>query len=261
MIMTKASTDTRKATINKSKKSQTRGFSEDVYQRDLPWDLLGYEESKNEPMSKLRLQNELADIEKEVIPIIEGDHHPLTKELVRRYATVQEEYILETNDVVMKAKGLEADLLDEFFEEFNEDGKSEIEIGIELLSGLIYLQALPNTNHRSTFKFVHWYLDKKDVIMKVYIGNESLYNSYGDNSKRIISRSITELRGYSIRREEHYRKQHLLMTNRDFHNFLSSTSTCVTRDEYERIYDHWGFTEEERISLRRTQGMASGFPD
>jgi hypothetical protein len=57
----------------------------------------------------------------------------------------------------------------------------------KLLSGLIVLQALPNANHRTGFRFVDLYFGFAcGFKMKTYLEEKRLYDDFYIHSKQII---------------------------------------------------------------------------
>jgi len=67
-----------------------------------------------------------------------------------------------------------------------EKDKNIKEVTVELMSGLISLQALPNLNHRTTIEFVGVYLLANKVYLKDYENNKWEYDRFAEESKHAI---------------------------------------------------------------------------
>ena len=182
------------------------------------------------------IQNEMKYLQDEVFPILKGDHHPLTKKFIRIYLYEQENHTRERGIPIEKYSPYEPDLTDKFFEEFNDENKTITQIGTEILSNLIFLQSLPNANHRTSINFLTIFLNENDVLIKEYIGNESIIDNYIYRSSGIIKFDLVkelEKRKYfnnedlEEKAKQEYLKKHLTMTKGYFHSLIQSGAPHV----------------------------------
>ena len=110
----------------------------------------------------------------------------LTDDFIECYKTLRVEYFRE-NDVFPKEYNeLERGLIEKFFQNFDEEGKSVIEIAVELLSGLISLQALPNMNHRTSIAFVNFFLLGNDTVLYGYNDKKEIFDRFAEESKWVV---------------------------------------------------------------------------
>jgi hypothetical protein len=73
-----------------------------------------------------------------------------------------------------------------------------------MLSGLIILQALPNANHRTAFRFVDLFLGfASGEKMKTYNEAQSLYDEFYKKSKPIIDFEINHNALFTKKYTEH----------------------------------------------------------
>ena len=102
------------------------------------------------------------------------------------YQIILKEYEEETGEKIKPYKDYEPDLLVTFCEKYLDD-KDILNQAAKLLSGLIILQALPNANHRTAFRFVSIYLlITTDEKMITYNEARDLYDGFYRRSKPIL---------------------------------------------------------------------------
>jgi hypothetical protein len=102
------------------------------------------------------------------------------------YERINFEYTEETGDRIKEYKPYEPERLIMFCNNYKDESRI-IDQLTKLLSGLIILQALPNANHRSAFRFVDLYFGFAcGSKMKTYIEEKKLYDDFYVHSKQII---------------------------------------------------------------------------
>ncbi|UCG70487.1 MAG: hypothetical protein JSV09_05585 [Thermoplasmata archaeon] len=100
------------------------------------------------------------------------------------------EYTEETGGKIKPYKDYEPNLLIIFCGQY-QDEEDIFDQLTKLLSSLIILQALPNANHRTAFRFVDLYLGFScGEKMKTYNEEKGLYDLFYTNSKRIVDFDI-----------------------------------------------------------------------
>jgi hypothetical protein len=102
------------------------------------------------------------------------------------YEKINFEYSEETGYNIKEYKPYEPELLIRFCNDFKDESKM-IDQLTKLLSGLIVLQALPNANHRSAFRFTDLYFGySSGNKLKTYLEVKKLYDDFYIHSKQII---------------------------------------------------------------------------
>ena len=100
------------------------------------------------------------------------------------------EFTEETGDKIKEYKVYEPKLLILFCEKYQDVSKIVNQLS-KLLSKLIILQALPNANHRSAFRFTDLYFGFScGSKMKTYLEEKELYDDFYVHSKQIIDFEI-----------------------------------------------------------------------
>lgn len=106
------------------------------------------------------------------------------------YERINFEFTEETGEKLKEYKDYEPDLLITFCEK-SSDEKDVLNQMAKMLSGLIILQALPNANHRTAFRFIDLYLGFVcGDNMKTYLDEKELYEVFYSHSKRIVDLDI-----------------------------------------------------------------------
>ena len=106
------------------------------------------------------------------------------------FQLIIEEYENETGEKLKEYKKYEPKLLLKFCGEYM-DEKDVIDQASKLLSQLIVLQALPNANHRTSFRLVSLYLSSQhDIRITTYPDAKKEYDDFYEVSKHLISRDI-----------------------------------------------------------------------
>jgi prophage maintenance system killer protein len=106
------------------------------------------------------------------------------------YRIIIKEYEDETKEKIKAYKDYEPDLLVTFCKKYSNE-KDILDQAANLLSGLIILQALPNANHRTAFRFVSIYLLRTSGLkMKTYNEAKALYDGFYSKSKPILEFEI-----------------------------------------------------------------------
>ena len=119
----------------------------------------------------------------EICETFENDYELLYKIIIKEY---QE----ETKEKIKAYKNYEPDLLVTFCKKYS-DEEGILNQVAKLLSGLIILQALPNANHRTAFRFVSIYLLRTCRLkMKTYNEAKDLYDGFYGKSKPILEFEI-----------------------------------------------------------------------
>lgn len=145
------------------------------------------------------------------------------------------EFTQETGEKIKPYKDYEPNLLQIFCEQY-QDEKDILDQLTKLLSGLITLQALPNANHRTAFRFVDLYLGfSYGEKMKTYNEEKKLYDLFYSNSKRIVDLDIN----------------HKYLFDKSYHDAHHSRG----------IKDHLKYSEELIEKIVTTQsGMTEAVP-
>lgn len=119
----------------------------------------------------------------EICETFENDYELLYKIIIKEYEE-------ETGEKIKVYKDYEPSLLVTFCEKFS-DEKDILNQAAKLLSGLIILQALPNANHRTAFRFVSIFLLRSiGVKIKTYNEAKDLYDGFYGKSKPILEFEI-----------------------------------------------------------------------
>ena len=116
------------------------------------------------------------------------------------YERINFEYTEETGDRIKEYKSYEPELLILFCRNYKDQPKMLNQL-TKLLSGLIILQALPNANHRSAFRFVDLYFGFAcGCKLKTYNDEKRLYDGFYVHSKHIIDFEVNHDQQFN----EHY---------------------------------------------------------
>ncbi len=127
------------------------------------------------------------------------------------YERINFEYTEETGDKIKPYKDYEPDLLLTFCENYKDEADLINQLA-KLLSSLIILQALPNANHRTAFRFVDLYLGFScGEKMKTYNEEKRLYDLFYVNSKHMVDLDINHEHLFN----ESYRDAHHSMGIKD----------------------------------------------
>ena len=106
------------------------------------------------------------------------------------FERINYEFTEETGDKIKPYKDYEPDLLLTFCDNYIDETYLINQL-TNMLSGLIILQALPNANHRTAFRFVDLYLGFAcGEKMKTYNEAKYLYDEFYKKSKPIIDFEI-----------------------------------------------------------------------
>lgn len=120
------------------------------------------------------------------------------------YERINFEFTEETGGKIKEYKAYEPDLLILFCKNYQDQPKMVNQL-TRLLSGLIILQALPNANHRSAFRFVDLYFGfAGEFKMKTYKDERELYDAFYIHSKQIIDFEVNHEQLFN----EHYHDVH-----------------------------------------------------
>ena len=125
--------------------------------------------SNNMGVSNRKIHNELESVEAGVLHILSGNHHPLTQKYIKLYLHLQEKYIRDLGEPIELISFYEPELTDRFFDEYDDKNKTIKQISVEVLSNTIFLQSLPNANHRTSIAFVTIFLENNEVFIKEYL--------------------------------------------------------------------------------------------
>lgn len=182
-------------------------------------------------VSKRRIQNEIRYVKSKIQPLLDEYHHPLTKKFLRLYLYEQLTHIEEKGEPIEGYNRYNLELTDQYFEEYDDANKTIRQIAVELLSDLIFLQTLPNANHRTAINFVALFLEINSVFIKNYSDNEIIFNEYVLKSNDIIKHDLVrelEKKKYFMNEEleketeKEYQRKHLEMTDEYFDKLIQS---------------------------------------
>lgn len=186
--------------------------------------------SNNMGVSNRKIHNELESVEAGVLHILSGNHHPLTQKYIKLYLHLQEKYIRDLGEPIELISFYEPELTDRFFDEYDDKNKTIKQISVEVLSNTIFLQSLPNANHRTSIAFVTIFLENNEVFIKEYLKNKHIIDTYIHKSNGVIQDYVKELeRPKYFNNEENelkawreFLEKHIIMTEGYFDNFIQS---------------------------------------
>ncbi len=155
------------------------------------------------------------------------------------YERINFEFTEETGDKIKEYKPYEPDLLITYCEMYQDQSVMLNQIS-KLLSGLIILQALPNANHRSSFRFVDLYFGFAcGSKMATYKEEKELYDGFYVHSKQIIDFEINHEQLFN----EHYHdvhhtegiKNHLKYSKELVEKIISTQSGIIEAVPFQRF--------------------------
>ena len=137
------------------------------------------------------------------------DIDPLTELYLQCNSVVKEIIKSETGRYPRDYKRMETAKLNKYFTTLSYKSTTNFDFAAEVMSGLIVLHGLPNTNHRSTILFTAMIFEIQEINFPYYgsKGNAKRWiedcNQYIAKSKRIL---------YSRKKDSEYKQKHLKWT-------------------------------------------------
>lgn len=137
------------------------------------------------------------------------DIDPLTELYLQCNHTVNEIIKSETGRYPGDYKRMELAKLNKYFVTISYKATTNFDFAAEVMSGLIVLHSLPNTNHRSTILFTAIIFEVQEIKFPQY-GSKSNKKRWIDDCNRYISKSKRIL--YTRKKDAGYKEKHLEWT-------------------------------------------------
>ena len=137
------------------------------------------------------------------------ESNPLTELYLDCNSVVKEIILAEKGRYPREYKRLEKAKLNKYFTTLSYKSTTNIDFASEVLSSLIVLHGLPNTNHRSSIMFTAIILEMLEIKFPHY-GSKPNKQRWIDDCNRYITKSKRIL--YSRKRDPDYKQKHLKWT-------------------------------------------------
>jgi len=134
---------------------------------------------------------------------------PLTELYLQCNNTVNDIIKSETGRYPGDYKRLEISKLDKYFNTLSYKATTNFDFAADVMSSLIVLHCLPNTNHRSTLLFTAMILEIQEIRFPHY-GSKGNKKRWIDDCNRYIAKSKRIL--YSRKKDSEYKQKHLEWT-------------------------------------------------